>query len=49
MLPYGGFDTYEKPEGAVLDIVLPVSVYESPKAKIFLKGRVFVPGLVADA
>ena len=39
-LPYGEFSTWPKPLGPLPFLVLPVSVKESPKAKIFLKGLV---------
>jgi len=37
VLLYGGFETWRKPTGPDADLVLPVSVKESPKAYIFLK------------
>lgn len=41
-MPYGGLETWPKPLGPETDLVLPVSVKESPKAYIFLKGGGFV-------
>lgn len=44
--PYGREETWRKMRGAVESLVLPVSVYESPKTKTLVKGR--WPEVAAD-